>query len=161
MYFLPTLSSLNPKPKKRMMRFPTRSLTYWGILAIKAENKQKSRRLSRRWHSLTKTGMRWYRYLTWVLCFSTHFNRGNPPPSHGMQHGGRASHWGWSPVYRSPAEVQAWLNLKYMTTLYNHIKRSLKQASNKKVRPPWNSRRRLCAQKGTIFSTRLQGQMDA
>ena len=31
--------------------------------------------------------------------------------------------------------VQAWLNLKYMTTLYNYIKRSLKQASNKKVRP--------------------------
>jgi len=41
--------------------------------------KQKSRRWPRRWHSLTKTGMR--RYLTWVSCFSRCFNRGNPSPS--------------------------------------------------------------------------------
>jgi len=38
--------------------------------------KRKSRRLSRRWQSLTKTGMKCY--LTWVSCFSTYFNRGNP-----------------------------------------------------------------------------------
>ena len=39
MYSLPTLSSLYPKPKKRMKRLPTRSLTYWGILAVEAANK--------------------------------------------------------------------------------------------------------------------------
>jgi len=76
--------------------------------------------------------MRWYRYLTWVSCYSTHFNRGNPTLSPGIQHGGRASHWGWSPVYRSSAEVQAWLSSKYMTTLR---KERLKQTSNKRVRP--------------------------
>jgi len=35
------------------------------------------------------------------------------------------------------------------------------QDSNKKGSSPWNSRRSLCAQKGTIFSTRLQLQVDA
>jgi hypothetical protein len=39
MYSLPTLSSLCPKLKKGMKRFPTRSLTYWGILAVEATNK--------------------------------------------------------------------------------------------------------------------------
>jgi len=41
--------------------------------------KQKSRRLSRRWKSLTKTGIRCYRCLTWVSSFITHFNRGKHP----------------------------------------------------------------------------------
>jgi hypothetical protein len=51
-----------------------------GILTVEAANKI-SRRLSRRWHSLTKTGMRCYYCLAWISYFSTHFNRGNPPPS--------------------------------------------------------------------------------
>ena len=124
-------------------------------------NKQKSRRLSRRWHSLTKTGMRWYRYFTWVLCFNTHFNRGNPPHSLGIQHGGRASYGGRSPVDRSSAKVQAWLNLKYMTTLHNYIK-DVETNFQQEGSSPWNSRKRLCTQtRGTIFSTRLQGQVDA
>jgi len=135
MYSLPTLSSLYPKPKKRMKRLPTKSLTYWGILAVKAANKQKSRRLSRIWHSLTKTGMRCYLCLTWISYFSTHFNRGNPLSFPNIQRGSSASRGGRSPVNRSYAKVQAWLNLKHMTTLYNYIKRSLKQTSNKKVRP--------------------------
>jgi len=161
MYSLPTLSSLYLKLKKTWMkRFPTRSLTYWGILAAKAANKQKSRRLSRRWHSLTKTGMRWYCYLTWVSCFSTHFNRGNPTLSPGIQHGGRASHWGRSPVYRSSAEVQAWLSSKYMTTLYNYKER-LKQTSNKRVHPHEIQEKDFVPKKGTTFPTGLQGQVDA
>jgi len=42
MYSLPTLSSLYPKPKKkRMKRFPTRSLAYWGILAVEAVKKNR------------------------------------------------------------------------------------------------------------------------
>ena len=43
--------------------------------------KRKSRGWPRRWHSLTKTGMRCYRCLTWISYFNTHFNRGNPPHS--------------------------------------------------------------------------------
>jgi len=135
MYSLPTLSSLYPKLKKRMKRLPTKSLTYWGILAVKAANKEKSRRLSRKWHSLTKTGMGCYRCLTWISYFSTHFNRGNPLSFPNIQRGSSASRGGRSPVNRSYAKVQAWLNLKHMTTMYNYIKRSLKQTSNKKVRP--------------------------
>jgi len=40
MYSLPTLGFLYPKlMKRRMVRFPTRPLTYWGILAIETINK--------------------------------------------------------------------------------------------------------------------------
>jgi len=123
-------------------------------------NKQKSKRLSRTWHSLTKTGIRWYRYLTWVSCFNTHFNRGNPPPSLSIQHGGRASHWDRSPVYRSSAKVQAWLSSEYMTTLYNY-KEKFKTSFQQEGSSPWNSRMRLRAQKGTITSTIHQWQVDA
>jgi hypothetical protein len=66
---------------------------------------QKSRRSSRKRHSLSKTSMRCYRYLTWVSCFSTHFNRGNPPSFPNMQHGGRVFRGGRSPVDRSSAKV--------------------------------------------------------
>jgi len=97
--------------------------------------KRKSRGWPRRWHSLTKTGMRCYRCLTWISYFRTHFNKGNPLSFPNIQRGSSASCGGRSPVNRSYAKVQAWLNLKHMTTLYNYIKRSLKQTSNKKVRP--------------------------
>ena len=40
-----------------------------------------------------------------------------PPPSLSIQHGGRRS-----PVNRSSAEIQAGLNSKCMTALYNYIK---------------------------------------
>jgi len=106
--------------------------------------KQKTRRLSRRWHSLTKTGMRCYRYLTWVSCFSTHFNRGNPPPSLSIQHGGRVSRGDRSPVNRSSAEVQAWLNLKYMTTLYNYVKRDWNKLPTRRFVPVNFKKETLC-----------------
>ena len=125
-----------------MKRFPTKSLIYWGILAAKAANEQKSKRLSRRWHSLTKTGMRWYHYFTWVSCFNTHCNRGNPPPSLRIQHGVRASREGRSLVYKSSAKVQAWWNLKVHNDLIQ--KRSLRQTSNKKVRPHKIRKKTLC-----------------
>jgi len=159
-YSLPTLSSLYLKlMKRRMMRSPTRPFTYWGVLAVKAANNQKSRGLSRRWHSLTKTCMRWYRYLIGYRV-SIHISTGaTAPHSLNIQHGGRASHWGRSPVYRSSAKVQAWWNLKYMTTLHNYIK-EVDTYFQQEGPSPRNSRRRLCAQEGTIFSTRLQGQVD-
>jgi len=97
-------------------------------------------------------------YIGIVLQYT--FQQGNPPPSLSIQHGGRASHWGRSPVYRSSAEVQAWLSSKYMTTLYNYKKR-LKQTSNKRVRPVKFKRKTLWPKKGITFPTELQGQVDA
>jgi len=72
-------------------KFSIRLLAYWGILAVEAAN-QNQRRLTRRWQSLTKTGIRCYRCLTWVSSFITHLNKGKPPllPS-SIQHGGHAS----------------------------------------------------------------------
>ena len=70
MYSLPTLSPLYPKAEEENEETPNKISHILGHSL--------SRRLSRRWLSLSKTGMRWYHYLTWVLCFSTHFNRGNP-----------------------------------------------------------------------------------
>jgi len=56
------------------------------------------------------------------------------------------------------AEVQVCLNLKYTVTLYNYVKRSVKQASNKKVRP------HECQESGLVLKVilsdlnRFQGQ---
>ena len=119
-----------------------------------------SRRLSRRWLSLSKTGMRWYHYLTWVLCFSTHFNRGSPPPFLSIQHGGRASRKGRSPVDRRSAEVQVWLNLKCMTTLYNYIKK-VETSFQQEGSSPWMSRKWFCAQSYIIWSKQILGAMNA
>ncbi|KEH38053.1 hypothetical protein MTR_2g059937 [Medicago truncatula] len=81
MYYLPTLSSLYPKLKKRKMkRLPMRSLTCWGIIAIKATNKnhedssEDGNRLQRLARGATILFAR-------ISCFSTHFHRGNSPPS--------------------------------------------------------------------------------
>ena len=83
--------------EKEYESFQMRYIAYWGILAVETAT----------------IGF------AWIWYFSTQFNRGNPPLSLSI----RASHWGRSPVYRSPAEVQAWLNLKCMTTLYNYIQK--------------------------------------
>jgi len=48
-----------------------------------------------------------------------------------------------------------------MMTLYNYIKRTLKQTSNRKVRPHEIQEGDFVPKMGTIFSTRLQGQVDA
>jgi len=134
MYFLPTLSSLYPKLKKTWIkRFSMRSLTYWGILAIEAASENQEDGLE---DGIHLRRLAWdYCCLTWISYFSTHFNRGNPLSFPNIQRWSSASRGGRSPVNRSYAKVQAWLNLKHMTTLYNYIKRSLKQTSNKKVRP--------------------------
>jgi len=94
------------------------------------------------------------------IVFQHTFRQGNPPLSPSIQHEGRASHWGRSLVYRSSAEVQAWLSSKYMTTLYNYKER-LKQTSNKRVRPREIQEKDFVPKKGTTFPTGLQGQVDA
>jgi len=86
-----------------------KSLAYWGILAVKIEI---SKRVSKKGDSLTKIGTRSYHHTS-----SVHFNRGTPPPSLSIQHGGHQS-----PVNRSSAEIQGGLNSKCMTALYNYIK---------------------------------------
>jgi len=124
MYSLPSLSPLYPKPKKRMKRLPTRSLTYWGIHSQEdcPEDDIHLQRLA--WNDIiTLHG----------YCASVH--RGSPPPFLSIQHGGRASHGGRSPVYRSPAEVQAWLNLKCMTTLFNYIQKGWNKLPTRRFVP--------------------------
>jgi len=70
------------------------------------------------------------------IVLSIHIStRATAPPSLNIQHGGRTSHWGRSPVDRSSAEVQAWLNLKYMTTLYNYNKRSWNKLPTRRFVP--------------------------
>ncbi|KEH29630.1 hypothetical protein MTR_4g046607 [Medicago truncatula] len=78
MYSLPTLSSLYPKLKKRKVkRLLMRSLTCWGIIAVKATNKnhedspEDGSRLQRLARGATILFAR-------ISCFST---GANPPPS--------------------------------------------------------------------------------
>jgi len=78
LYSLPTLSSMCSKLKKRRMkRFPMRSLAYWGILAVRATIKI-SRRLSRKWHSLTKTARDATICLECVSYFKCTLQQGQP-----------------------------------------------------------------------------------
>jgi len=80
MYSLPTLSSLCPKKrkmKKSMMGF----FRLLGHLNRQEECPKKG-------HSLTKTGTRCYHHTS-----SVHFNRGSPPPSISIQHGGPCFPW--------------------------------------------------------------------
>ncbi|KEH19438.1 hypothetical protein MTR_8g059205 [Medicago truncatula] len=76
---LPTLSSLYLKLKKRKVkRLPIRSLICWGIIAVKATNKNHEDSLEdgNRLRKLARCAtIRFSR----ISCFSTHFNRGNPP----------------------------------------------------------------------------------
>ncbi|KEH41389.1 hypothetical protein MTR_1g050418 [Medicago truncatula] len=80
MYSLPTLSSLYPKQKRKVNRHPMRSLTCWGIIAVKGTNKnhedspEDGNRIQRLARGATIPFAR-------ISCFSTHFNRGNLPPS--------------------------------------------------------------------------------
>ena len=152
MYSLPTLSSLYPKPKKRVKRFPTRSLAYWGISAIEAANKNQE--------DCPKDGshlqrLAWGATIRFTLhryhAFSTCFNRGNPPLSLSIQHGSRASRGGRSPVNRSSAKVQAWLNLKCMTTLYKYIKRSWNKLPTRRFVPMKFKKETLCPKAYYLF----------
>ncbi|KEH16695.1 hypothetical protein MTR_0114s0100 [Medicago truncatula] len=67
-----------PLKKRKMKRLPMRSLTCWGIIAVKATNKnhehgpEDGNRLQRLARGATILFAR-------ISCFSTHFNRGNPP----------------------------------------------------------------------------------
>ncbi|KEH26534.1 hypothetical protein MTR_6g464100 [Medicago truncatula] len=89
--------------KRKVKRLPMRSLTCWGIIAVKATNKnhedspEDGNNLQRLARGATVLFAR-------ISCFST----GTTPllPS-SMQHGGHASCGGRSPNNRSSAEVQA------------------------------------------------------
>jgi len=115
--------------KTRMKRFQSRSLMYWGILAVEATNKNQEDCLEDGSH---------LQRLTWDVTVASHGHRSsiqistgaNPPPSLSIQHGGRRSL-----VDRSPAEIQAWLNLKNMTALYNYIKRGWNKLPTRRFVP--------------------------
>lgn len=111
LYSLSTLHSLCLKMKKRRMkRFPTRSLDYRGILANEAANKISKNIVHKMvftykdWHEMLPTALHGFRT---SVCAS---NMGKPI-SFNIQHGGRASSGGQRPVDRSSVEIQAWLNL--------------------------------------------------
>jgi len=81
LYSLPTSSFLVSKDEeKENEEIPDKIFCVLGHLS-RQSCKQRSRRLSRRWQSLTKTDTRCYRCFTWASCFNTHFDRSNPPPS--------------------------------------------------------------------------------
>jgi len=78
LYSLPTLSFLVSKnEEKENEEIPDNIFCILGHLS-RQSCKQKSRRLSKGWQSLTKTGMRCYRCLTWVSCFHYTFQEGHP-----------------------------------------------------------------------------------
>ena len=99
--------------------------------------KQKSRRLSRRWQSFTKTGMRCYHslYPTWVSCFRYMFQQGQPPffPQY--------TTWRSCFPLRSKSRQQEFcqspglIELKMYDDFVQIYQKKLKQTSNKKVRP--------------------------
>jgi len=117
---------------------PMRVLVYWGILAVKGTNKDTKKIVQKRaftykdWHEMLTSALHEVSYFkctlqqgqpplrpsmtnTWVPYFSTHFNRGNPPPSLNIQHEDRVPH--------------------RTQSLINEKSSQMKQASNKKVRP--------------------------
>jgi len=155
MYSLPTLSSSYPKLKKtRMKRLPTRSLAYWGILAVEAANKNQEDCPEDGSH-LQRLAQDATICTSWVWYFSTHFNRGSPPPSLSIQHEGHASRGGRSPVNRSPAEIQAWLNSKCMTALYNHIKRGWNKLPTRRFVPVNFKKETLCSKRHYLSNQTL------
>ena len=143
--------------ERKMKRLPTRSLTYWGILAVAAANKDQE--------DCQEDGIHLQRLAWYVTVHEYHASipistGATAPPSLNIHHEGHASRGGRSPVNKSYAGIQAWSNLNVWqpcTTITKEVDTNLQQESSS----PWNSRRRLCAQKSTIFSTRLQGQVDA
>jgi len=137
-----------------MKRLPMRFFRLLGHLSHRS-CKQKSRRLSRRWQSLTKAGLRCYHMHFMSIVLQVRSSTGaSPPPSLSIQLEGHASRGGRSSVNRSPNEIQAWLNLnswQRCTTLSKEFETNFQQEGSS----PWISRSRLYAQKGTIFPTRL------
>jgi hypothetical protein len=133
MYSLPTLSSLCPK-KRKIKGLPTRSLAYWGILAVEAANKNQEDCPGDSFHLQIL-----HRILPSTLhdnCTAVHPSTGaTPPPSLSIQHEGRASRGGRSPVDRSFCQSPNLIKLKMHDDLLQLYQKRLKQTSNKKVRP--------------------------
>ena len=150
LYSLSTLISLKMK-KRRMKRFPTRSLAYLGILAVEAANKDQE--------DCPENGSHLQR-LAWDVTVTLHGYRASvhtstgeaPPPSLSIQLGDRASRGGRSPVNRSSAKVQAWLNLKCMTTLYNYIKRGWNKLPTRRFIPVKFKKETLCPKRYYLFN---------
>jgi len=95
-HFIPVLSLdfeflMSEDEEKEYESFPMRYIAYWGILAVGTANTYQ--RLSK---EMTFIYKRLARDATicfaWILYFSTHFNRGKPPPSLSIQHESSASH---------------------------------------------------------------------
>ena len=83
-----------------------RYLVYWCILTVKFTI-QLSRRLSQKWHLLTKTGARCYHIILQI-----HTSTGaTPPPSLSMQHKRRAFRGSQNFINGNPDEGQVCLNL--------------------------------------------------
>ena len=84
--------------------------------------------------------------------------QGQPPFLLNIQHGGRASHGGRSPVNES-SDKRSLIELKCMTTLCHGklYQKKMKQAFGKKGAP----REGYLVQNVYIFSTRLKRQVDA
>ena len=70
--------------RRRMKKFPMKFLAYWGILAVKVKNKNIKKSVQKR--ESTYKGC--YHHTS-----SVHFNRGSPPPSLSIQHGGPCFPW--------------------------------------------------------------------
>jgi len=123
---------------------PMRVLVYWASQPLKATNKdikkivQKRAFIYKDRHEMLASALHEVSYIkcthqqgqpplrpsmnnTWILYFSTHFNRGNPPSI---------------PQYRTwrPCAPQRSRSHQWKVLQDSHIKR-MKQASNKKVRP--------------------------
>ena len=124
-----------------MRRLLTRSLAYWGILVVKAANKKQE--------DCPKDGIHLQR-LAWDVTVheyhaSIHISTGATPllPSvYNMEV--VASLRGRSPVDRSSAKVQAWLNLKCMATLYNYVKRDWNKLPTRRFVPVKFKKKTLC-----------------
>ena len=97
------------------------------------------------WHKMLPPALHEY-------CTSVHTSTGATPSFINIHHEGHASHWGRSPVCRSSAEVQAWWNLKCMTTLYNYIKRSWKKLPTRRFVPMKFKKETLCPKAYYLFN---------
>jgi len=131
----------------KMKKFPMKFLTYWGILAVKVENKNIKKSVQKRA----------FTYKDWneMLPLQVHTSTGaTPPPSLRIQRGGRRS-----PVNRNSAEIQAGLNSKCMT-VWSTISRKVETNFQQEGSVPADFKKPR-ALKSTIFPTRLQGQLVA
>jgi len=139
-----------------MKRLLARSLICWGILVVEATNKNQEdcpgdvSHLQRPAWDVTIT-LHGYRA-------SVHISTGQPPPSLSIQHGGRASCGGRSPVNRSSAGIQAWSNLnawRPCTTMSKEVETNFQQEGSSQ----WISRKNFVPKKVLPFQPDSRGKL--